>query len=74
MIATAVGAIPEVVGDAARLVPGADAEALATAIASVVGSPSCRRGCGRAGRRAATFSWERTVDGLTSLWAAAAGR
>ena len=75
VVATAVGAIPEVVGGAAALVPGADVEQLAQAIASVVGSAERRADLIARGReRVASFSWERTVDGLARLWAAVAGR
>jgi glycosyltransferase involved in cell wall biosynthesis len=75
VIATAVGAIPEVVGDAAQLVPGSDPEQLANAIASVVTSAELQAQLQARGRaRAAAYSWERTVDGLTSLWTLAAGR
>jgi glycosyltransferase involved in cell wall biosynthesis len=75
VVATAVGAIPEVVGDAAVLVPGADVEALAGAITSVTSSADLRARLATAGRaRAASFSWERTVDGLSTLWATAAAR
>lgn len=75
VIATAVGAIPEVVGDAAQLVPASDPAKLAAAIASVTTSAEQRADLVARGRaRAATFSWARTVDGLESLWARAAGR
>jgi glycosyltransferase involved in cell wall biosynthesis len=75
VIATAVGAIPEVVGDAARLVPAADVEELAAAITSLAASSELRAELATRGRaRAALFSWERTVDGLESLWARVAGR
>jgi glycosyltransferase involved in cell wall biosynthesis len=75
VIATAVGALPEVVGDAARLVPGTDVGALATAIASVTSSAEVRADLAARGpARAASFTWERTVDGLESLWARVAGR
>jgi glycosyltransferase involved in cell wall biosynthesis len=75
VIATAVGALPEVVGGAARLVPGADVEELAGAISAVVGSADLRADLRARGRaRAASFSWDRTVDGLASVWATAAGR
>lgn len=75
VIATAVGAIPEVVGDAAALVPPSDVEQLATAITSIVTSSEAQARLRERGlARAATFSWERTVDGLTSVWARAAGR
>lgn len=75
VVATSVGAIPEVVSDAALLVSGSDVEQLADALASVSTSAEVQaRLRARGPARAATFTWERTVDGLESLWATAAGR
>lgn len=69
VVATAVGAIPEVVGDAARLVPPADADALAGALADVLADDRLRADMAAAGQaRSATFTWARTVDGLVALW------
>ncbi|GAA3115345.1 glycosyltransferase family 4 protein [Streptomyces rectiviolaceus] len=42
LVATAVGGIPELVGDAAELVPYGDAEALATAVARLLADPGLR--------------------------------
>lgn len=42
LVATAVGGIPELVGDAAELVPYGDAEALATAVARLLADPARR--------------------------------
>lgn len=75
VVATAAGAIPEVVGEAAVLVPGGDVEALAAGLASVTASEPTRADLVARGRaRAATFTWDRTVDGLSALWAVAATR
>jgi len=69
VVATAVGAIPEVVGEAARLVPAADTDALAGALAEVLADDRLRADLSAAGRdRSATFTWSRTVDGLIALW------
>jgi glycosyltransferase involved in cell wall biosynthesis len=52
VVATAVGGVPELLeGDAGVLVPPRDAEALADALASVLGSPERRAHLARAGRR-----------------------
>ena len=73
VIATAVGALPEVVGDAALLVAGGDHQALAGALATVAADPQQRAElAGRGRARARTYTWARTVDGLRALWAAAA--
>lgn len=42
LVATAVGGIPELAGDAATLVPYGDAEALATAVARLLADPALR--------------------------------
>ncbi|MEU6001667.1 glycosyltransferase family 4 protein [Streptomyces sp. NPDC047197] len=42
LVATAVGGIPELVGDAAALVPYGDAEVLATAVARLLADPALR--------------------------------
>ncbi len=73
VVATAVGAIPEVVDDAALLVIGAGVEPLADALAAVTTSAELQDRLRAAGPvRAATFTWERTIEGLESVWAAAA--
>ncbi|MGY5883308.1 glycosyltransferase family 4 protein [Modestobacter lacusdianchii] len=56
LVATAVGGIPELVGDAAELVPYGDAAALADAVAGVLTDPARIARLGAAGpRRAATW-------------------
>ncbi|NUO34133.1 MAG: glycosyltransferase, partial [Dermatophilaceae bacterium] len=53
------GALPEVVGDAALVVPEGDAAALAKAVAEVVGDPDVAGHLQKAGlARAATTSWD----------------
>jgi glycosyltransferase involved in cell wall biosynthesis len=69
VVATAVGAVPEVVGDAAVLVAPGDVEALTGALAEILEDESraeALRGRGR--ERVAAFSWDRTVDGLVDLY------
>ena len=69
VVATAVGAIPEVVGEAALLVPGGDPAALAGALGEVLDDGARRGALIEAGhRRVAGFDWERTVDGLVALY------
>jgi glycosyltransferase involved in cell wall biosynthesis len=71
VVATAAGAIPEVVGDAAVLVPPADTDALAGAIQAVTTDHEQQAALVRRGRqRAALFTWDRTVAGLVALWRA----
>ncbi len=77
LVATAVGGIPELVGDAAELVPYADAEALAAAVARLLGDPARRELLRERGVRQAA-SWpteDETVaqvlsvyDELTQVW------
>jgi glycosyltransferase involved in cell wall biosynthesis len=68
LIATRAGAIPEVVGDAAVLVPPRDAGALAEAIGALLDDKSKRVELGADGRRhvLANFTWaaaaERTIE------------
>jgi glycosyltransferase involved in cell wall biosynthesis len=54
LVATAVGGIPELVGDAAELVPPGDADALAEAVTAVLSDPDrTRRLCAAGPRQAA---------------------
>lgn len=50
LVATAVGGVPELVGTAAELVPGADAGALAGAVSRLLADPARREELSRAGR------------------------
>jgi len=73
VVATAVGAVPEVVGDAALLVPPADAGALAEALRSVLLDGERADDLRRRGHaRVKVFDWGRTVDGLVDLYRDAA--
>lgn len=69
VVATDVGALREVLGDAAALVPVGDAEALAGAIATVLDSAETASARAEAGRRRAEqFSWSACAEGLSSLY------
>jgi len=62
-------AFPEVVGDAALTVDPRDPEALAAAIATVLGDANMRANLAAAGlRRAAYFSWETTTRTIVSTY------
>ncbi len=68
VVATSAGAIPEVAGDAALLVPADDPTSLAQAVAEVCGSAPLRERLVTAGRsRAATFDWDRSAQQMTRL-------
>jgi len=72
VVATDVGALREVVGDAAVLVPGGDPPAMAAALIRVAEDKGLRADLRARGlARAATFTWARTVDGLEGIWASA---
>lgn len=72
VVATACGAVPEVVGPAALLVPPGDVAALATALASVVEDASLRTELIDAGRvRVASFSWASAAASMIELYQAA---
>jgi glycosyltransferase involved in cell wall biosynthesis len=60
VVTTTGGSLPEVAGDAALLIEPGDAEALAAAVAKLVGDPAARQAAAARGRaRAAGFTWER---------------
>jgi glycosyltransferase involved in cell wall biosynthesis len=72
VVATAAGAVPEVVGDGARLVPVGDRDALAQALGTVLDDPAARQDLVDRGReRASGFTWERCAAGLAALYATA---
>lgn len=69
VVATAVGAIPEVVGDAADLVPLGDEDALAEALLRALGDEAHRAELVRRGHeRAARYSWDACATGLADLY------
>ncbi len=73
VVATAVGALPEVVADGGLLVPAGDVDALAEALGRVLDDEALaadlvRRG----GARVDAYAWEATVDGIVELYRRAA--
>jgi glycosyltransferase involved in cell wall biosynthesis len=59
LVTTAQGDLPDIVGDAAVLVPPADARALAEAVACMLGDPVRREAIRRrAHQRARLFTWD----------------
>ncbi len=69
VVATSAGAVPEVVGEAAELVPPGDADALAAALQRVLEDDERRSYLVKAGtERAAEYTWERTAAGLAELY------
>ncbi|MGW4032259.1 glycosyltransferase family 4 protein [Streptomyces sp. NPDC004838] len=77
LVATSVGGVPELVGDAAELIPYGDADALARAVAELLGDTSRRAELTLAGRaQAATWQTEdETVAQVLSVYdELAAGR
>jgi len=74
VVASAAGAVPEVVGDGAVLVPPRDVDALANALVSVLDDTALRTALVDKGRfRAAQFTWEACGAGLARLYSDAAG-
>ena len=75
VVATDAGSLPEVLGDAAALVPAGDVDALAAALATALAlDGDARRAVVDAGRaRAASFSWEACAAGLAELYGVVAG-
>ncbi|MFF0891147.1 glycosyltransferase family 4 protein [Streptomyces sp. NPDC003456] len=70
LVATAVGGVPELVGDAAELVPGGDARALADSVVRLLGDPARRELLRARGvRQAATWPTEdETVAQVLSVY------
>ncbi|MEU3050916.1 MULTISPECIES: glycosyltransferase family 4 protein [unclassified Streptomyces] len=76
LVATAVGGVPELVGDAAELVPSGDAQALARAVEGLLADPDRRSSLAAAGRvQAATWpSEDATVAHVLSVYDELTGR
>jgi glycosyltransferase involved in cell wall biosynthesis len=75
VVATAVGSVPEVVGDAALLVEPGDPDGLAGALSMALDDNALRTGLVERGRRRVrTFSWRECAEGLARLYADAAGK
>jgi len=75
VVATTAGSLPEVLGDAARLVPAGDPDALAGALAEVLDDEGRRAELVSRGlARAAGFTWEATAAGLDALYRDARSR
>lgn len=73
VVAAAAGAVPEIVGDAALLVPPGDVVALAGALESVLTHDTRRDALVAAGHvRVARFTWSACGDGLEALYRDAA--
>lgn len=70
VVSTDGGALPEVVGDAGVIVPTADAEALAAAIAALLNNPFQRAELAQRGRERilAKFSWRVVAHTLTDYY------
>lgn len=70
LVATAVGGVPELVGEAGVLVPYGDAGALAAAVSGLLGDPARREALASAGRaQAATWpSEDDTVAQVLSVY------
>jgi glycosyltransferase involved in cell wall biosynthesis len=66
LVATAVGGVPELVGDAAELVPYGNAEALARVVARLLGDPAARERMAAAGRVQAA-SWPTEDDTIAQV-------
>lgn len=75
VVTTAAGAIPEVVGDAALVVPVGDAGALAHGLGKVLGDEALAQDLVAAGEaRVAGYPWSATIEGIVALYRRAAVR
>jgi glycosyltransferase involved in cell wall biosynthesis len=75
VVATAAGALPEVLGDAALMVQPGDHAALAEAIGRLLDDPSASAALAEKGRaRAGYFTWEKCASAMAGLYLDAADR
>lgn len=75
VVTTDAGAVPEVVGDAALVVPVGDPDALAQGLSQVLGDEALAQDLADAGEaRVQRYPWEATVGGIVALYHRAAGR
>lgn len=75
VVATRVGALPEVLSDAAGWAEPREPESLATAIATVLDDDALARTLLHAGRERVTlFDWDHSTDALVELYASIADR
>ena len=71
VVATDVGGVRELLGDAGAIVPAKDSDALAAAMLDVMGKPAeerARMGCAARGRIVAEFSMEEKADRWEALY------
>jgi glycosyltransferase involved in cell wall biosynthesis len=74
VVATSVGSLPEVLGDAASFVDAGDVDALTDALAVVLDDDAVAGDLARRGPlQAATFTWDACADGLVELYRDVAG-
>ena len=74
VVTTAAGAVPEVVGDAALVVPVGDPGALAHALRQVLQDEALAQDLADSGEaRVLAFPWSATVDGIVGLYRRAVG-
>jgi glycosyltransferase involved in cell wall biosynthesis len=74
VVATAAGAVVEVVGDGALVVPAGAHDALAAGLVRIVEDAELRSDLAQRGAaRAARYDWARTVEGIVSLYRQAVG-
>jgi glycosyltransferase involved in cell wall biosynthesis len=75
LVATTAGALPEVVGDSALLVPPGDPEALADQLTMLLADAGLRRSLGERGRERAVsrFTWEATARATVERYREVAG-